>query len=115
VSIASWDQIRAAVLAKAPNASAALDVVEKYWGDGKLTEEIASEFVKAYCSGDYVGARKLLYGTMSASDLIQEDAAENERLARIVEAERKVYDFFGELEGVVLKIALGAALAAVGL
>lgn len=111
----SWPEIRAKVLAKAPNAAPALDVVAQYWGDGKLTEEIAVEFVQAYCRGDYVAARKALYGTMSATDLIREDRAENERLARIVEAERQVYNFFGELEAVVLKVALGAALAAVGL
>ena len=111
----SWSEIRAKVLEKAPNAETVVDLVEKYWGDGRLTEEIATEFVKAYCRGDYVAARKALYGTMSALDLINEDKAENERLARIVEAETKVYNFFGELEGVVLKIALGAALAAVGL
>jgi hypothetical protein len=115
VSVLSWSEIRAKVLEKAPNAAVALDVVERYWGDGKLTEEIATQFVQAYCRGDYVAARKALYGTMSPLDLINEDKAENERLARIVEAETKVYNFFGELEGVVLKVALGAALAAVGL
>ena len=113
--LASWTDIRAAVLAKAPNAAPELDVIAKYWGDGKLTEEIVREFIDAYCRGDYVSARKSLYGTMSTAQLIESDKAENEALAGIVAAEKKVYDFFGEFEGVVLKVALGAALAAVGL
>ncbi len=110
-----WTEIRDKVLAKEPKAGAFLDIVGKYWGDGKLTEDIANRFIAAWLDRNFVQARSLLYGSMTADDLIAADKAENERLAAMVAQEKKLYDFAAELEAALLKVALGVALAAVGL
>ncbi|HUT60765.1 MAG TPA: hypothetical protein VNA25_23210 [Phycisphaerae bacterium] len=110
-----WTDIREKILAKEPKAAPFLEIVAKYWGDGKLTEDIANRFITAWMNRNFVGARKLLYGSMTANDLIAVDKAENQRLAAMIEQERKLYDFAAELEAALLKVALGVVLAAVGL
>jgi hypothetical protein len=111
----SWDDVRTNVLGKMPTAGPILDVIGKYWGDGKLTEEIATQYVTAFAAGDYVAAQKALYGSMSAGSLIDADETANAKLKQLVDADKKAYDFLGELEGAVLKVALGVAMSALGL
>jgi len=111
----SWDDVRSSVLGKMPTAGPILDVIGKYWGDGKLTEEIAREYVVNYAAGNYVAAQNALYGGMSAGSLIGADQAANDELKQFIEADKKAYNFFGELEGAVLKVALGVAMSALGL
>jgi hypothetical protein len=115
MGVMAWDDVRLSVLGKMPTAGPVLDIIGKYWGDGKLTEEIATEYVVSYAAGDYVAAQKTLYGGMSAGSLIEADQAANAKLKELVDADRRVYDFFGELEGAVLKVALGVAMSALGL
>jgi hypothetical protein len=110
-----WTDIREKVLAKEPKAAPFIEIVGRYWGDGKLTEDIANRFIAAWMNRNFVQARALLYGSMTADDLIAADKAENQRLAAMIEQERKLYDFAAELEAALLKVALGVALAAVGL
>jgi len=114
IVIKSWTEIRQAVLAKEPRAGAALDVLEKYWGDGSLTLAVAERFITAYLCGDYVAARREIYKTASAEALVDADRAENAVLATQIAQEKKLYDFAAELGAIFLKVALGAALAAVG-
>jgi hypothetical protein len=111
----SWEDISSAVLAKAPTAGPILNIVEKYWGDGKLTENVASEFVAAYAQGDYVAAQKVLYSTMSADDLLASQNAANSALAQNIATETQIFNFFKDVEAAILKVALGAALSVVGL
>jgi len=111
----SWDAVRDSILGKMPTAGPLLDVIAKYWGDGKLTEEIAMEYVTNYAAGNYLAAQRALYGGMSAASLIESDQAANSRLKQLIEADKRAYDFFGELEGAVLKVALGVAMSALGL
>jgi hypothetical protein len=110
-----WNEIRQKVLAAEPKAGPFLDIVGKYWGDGKLTDDIANRFVAAWMNRNFVEARRLLYAQITAADLLAQDQAENDRLASMVAQEKKLYDFAGELEAALLKVALGIALAAVGL
>jgi len=110
-----WTEIREKILAKEPKAAPFLDIVAKYWGDGTLTEDIANRFIFAWLNRNFVQARSLLYGSMTAADLIDADKVENDRLAAMVAQEKKLYDFAAELQALLLKIALGAALIAAGL
>jgi len=116
-----WTDIREKVLAEEPKAAPFLDIVGRYWGpstssgQATLTEDIANRFIAAWMNRNFVQARALLYGSMAADDLIAADQAENRRLAAMIEQERKLYDFAAELEAALLKVALGVALAAVGL
>lgn len=110
-----WAEIRDKILEKEPKAGPLLDIISKYWGDGQLTQELAARFIAAWAGGDYVEAKAILYGSMSAGALLANDEAENARLTRMVAQETKLYDFLGELEAALLKIALGAAIIAVGL
>lgn len=111
----SWTDARMAVLAKAPSAGVLLDIIEKYWGDGKLTEDLAKRFIDAFMQGDYIGAKKLLYGTMLAADLINVDVQANAELKKWIDQEKKIYDFSQEIIAQALKVALGLALITVGL
>jgi len=108
-----WAIVRDKVLAVDAKAGPLLDIVEKYWGDGKLTDEIAKEFIALWLGKRYVEAEKLLYKSMTADDLLAADKAANDRLAEMVANEKRVHDFLGDLQGALLKIALGIALAAV--
>ncbi|MFB3894426.1 MAG: hypothetical protein ACE15C_20690 [Phycisphaerae bacterium] len=110
-----WMEIRDKVLAVEPKAGPFLDIVGRYWGDGRLTEDIAGRFIAAWMNRNFVAARALLYGSMTADDLIAADNAANDRLAAMIEQEKKLHDFAVELEAALLKVALGVALAAVGL
>ena len=111
----TWDEVKQAVLAKAPNAGPVLDILAQYWGDGTLTVEVAQRFIGFYAAGDYVSAQKLIYAKSTAAQLIEADQAANAKLAKMIEAEAKVYDFAQDLAAAVFKVALGAALAVVGL
>ena len=115
MGVIAWDDVRSSVLGKMPTAGPILEVIGKYWGDGKLTEEIATEYVVNYAAGDYVAAQKALYGGMSAGSLIEADQTANVNLKQLIDADRRAYDFFGELEGAALKVALGVAMSALGL
>jgi hypothetical protein len=110
-----WSEIKAAVLAKEPKAGPILDILARYWGDGTLTEELATRFINFYSAGNYVEANKIIYAKGSAQQLIDADVAANAKLREMIDAEKKLYDFAGALESAVMKIALGAALAVVGL
>lgn len=109
-----WNDIVANVLAKEPKAKPFLDIVGKYWGDGKLTEDVANRFLAAWMGSNYIEAKRILYGSMAADDLIAADKVENEKLAAMIVAERKLYNFGAELGAAVLKVALGVVLAALG-
>ena len=111
----SWSEIKAKVLETEPKAEAALVVIEKYWGDGTLTQELATRFVEACGGGNYVEAKKLIYGQATAAELIEADKTANTQLTQWVEQETKVYNFVGDLQGKLIQIALGCALAMVGL
>jgi len=115
MTMPTWEEIKQKVLEKEPKAAPALAVIEKHWGDGKLTQELAEQFISAWMQGDYVEAKRLLYSSMTAEALIEEDRSENARLKAMIDAETKLYDFAAEFAAVVLKVALGVALAAVGL
>ena len=110
-----WQTIKDRVLAKEPRAAPILDVIEKYWGDGKLTKELAERFIRACLIGDYVEAKRLLYQQADADALVEADRAANLQLRQWIEQEKKVYDFLGELQAATIQIALGCAMAMVGL
>jgi hypothetical protein len=111
----TWEAIKAKVLEKEPNAAAVLVVIEKYWGDGKLTQDLATRFVEACSAGNYVAAQKLIYGQASAAALLEADQEANLQLKKWVEQETKMYNFLAELQGKLIQIALGCALVMVGL
>jgi len=110
----SWEIIKTKVLSQEPRAAPILAIIEKYWGDGKLTRQIAQRFIEACIMRDYVAAQKLLYGQASSDALIEADKTANAQLTRWVEQQKKVHNFVGELQGAILSIALGVALAASG-
>lgn len=111
----TWSDVKDKVLAREPRAAPILTIIEKYWGDGQLTAEIANRFIAACLGGNYVEAQRLLYQKADAETLIEADRTTNAQLAQWVEQEGKLYDFFSELKGAILKIAIGCALATVGL
>ena len=108
-----WAIVRDKVLAVDAKTGPLLDIVEKYWGDGKLTDEIAKEFIALWLGKRYVEAEKLLYKSMTADDLLAADKAANDRLAQMVANETRFFDFIGEAWGAILQVAAGIALFAV--
>ena len=110
----NWNDITAQVLKVEPKAAPALAVISQYWGDGKLTAETAQRFVNSYCSGNYVEAKRLLYGQSTAQQILDADKAENDALATMIANDKKLYDFLNAFEAALLKIALGVCLAALG-
>ena len=110
-----WSEIKDKVLSVEPKAAPLLAIIEQYWGDGQLTQELAERFIQACLAGNYIEAQRMLYRKADADTLIEADKAANAQLAQWVEQETKLYNFFGELRVAILKIALGCALAMVGL
>ena len=110
-----FGELRQSVLEREPKAGPLLDVIERYWGDGRLTEDLAGRFIAAYARGDYVQARKLFYDSAPAAALIEADQAENDRLRELIDQDRRLFDFGRAFAAALLKVALGVALAAVGL
>ena len=112
-NIIEWAIVRDKVLAVDAKTGPLLDILEQYWGDGKLTDEIAKQFIALILSKRYVEAESLLYKSMAADDLLAADKAANDRLAEMIANEKRMHDFLGDLRGALLKLALGVALAAV--
>jgi len=114
--VVPWQKIRAEILKREPKARPFLDILERYWKDG-LAVETAKRLLSAYWSGNYVEAKRILYACndISPDALIAADRQANEELAKMIEQEKKLHDFGKELSVLVLKVAVGAALAAVGL
>jgi len=118
--MSDWDEIAATVVSRVPESqrttvSEVLVLLARYWGDGKLTEAIARRFIECMVHGNYVEAKKLLYGEMDAAALLEADHAENDRLARMIAEDKQVYDFLDELQMLALKVAVGVAMAALAL
>ncbi|MDY7011757.1 MAG: hypothetical protein SVV80_13550 [Planctomycetota bacterium] len=111
----TWLEVKEKVLAAEPKAGPVLAIIEQYWGDGQLTKELAERFIQACLAGNYVEAQKLLYQKADADALIEADKTANAQLAQWVEQEKKVHNFLGALRGALIQIALGCALAMVGL
>ena len=110
----TWDEITASVLAAEPKAQPILDVIGKYWGDGGLTDDIAKRFIAAYANGNFIEAKRLLYGTGTADQIIADDVAENDKLKALIDSDEKWHDFWAEAGVALLKIGLGVALVGLG-
>lgn len=111
----TWEQIREQVLAKAPSAAPFLDILEKHWGEGKLTEAIAGEFIALFSAGRLTEAEALIISQMDADELILAQSVANKELRAMIDREKTIYNFFDDVRGGLLKVALGCCLAMVGL
>lgn len=110
----SWTTIRERVLEKEGKAGPFLDIIEKHWKAG-LPKDVAELYIASYFRGDYKKCWELMFSTATPDQVIQADKDENDRLKKMIESEKKVFNFLDDMKGVLLKIALGASLAAVGL
>ena len=109
----TWEEIELAVLAKSPKAKPFLDILATHWGDGKLTEAIADRFIGSFMAGNFIEAKRLIYAESDADTIIAADRAENAALAQMIAGDQTIYDFAQDFLALLLKIALGAALASV--
>ena len=111
----TWLEVRERVLSIEPKSEALLDFLGQYWNDTTFTEAVANQFIRLVLANRFDEAEKLIFESMTPDDLIEAFNDHNKAMAKMVAEEKKLHDFLGDAKALLIKIALAAALAMVGL